>query len=89
MKPIARKNDLVIREETGELFIQDLQTKNDFHLTPTSAYVWRKCDGSRETREIAAEMQAEIGVPVSERLVSFALDQLSSQSLIRFSPRFS
>jgi hypothetical protein len=89
MKPIARKNDLVIQEETGELFIKDLRNANAICLSPTSAYVWQKCDGNRETHEIAIEMERELGVPVSDNLVSFAIDHLSEQLLVEFRPNFS
>lgn len=88
MKPIARKQDLLIQEDTGELFIHDLRNANAICLNPTSAYVWQKCDGSRESSEIAIEMQKELGVPVSENLVSYAIDRLSSECLLEFTPQF-
>ncbi len=87
MKPIARKNDLLIKEDTGELFIHDLRNETAICLNPTSAYIWRKCDGKHETSDIAAEMQNELGVQVSENLVSSAIDQLRSQSLVVFRHR--
>ena len=82
MKPIARKKGLEIREITGELFINDLQNKKAICLNPTSAYVWRKCDGKKESGEIAEEMRKELGVPVSENLVSYALNFLSTEHLL-------
>ena len=88
MKPIARRNDLVIKEETGELFIKDLINANAICLNPTSAYVWQKCDGSKEPEEIAREMREELGVPVSETLVSLAIDRLSADHLLEFAPQF-
>ncbi|MEZ5427695.1 MAG: PqqD family protein [Pyrinomonadaceae bacterium] len=88
MKPIARKNDLEIKEDTGELFIRDLRNSKAICLNPTSAYVWQKCDGRKDTDEIAKEMQEELGVPVSEDLVSLALDRLSSARLLEFNPQF-
>lgn len=88
MKPIARKNDLLIREETGELIICDLLNANAICLNPTSAYVWQKCDGRKEPDEIAREMREELGVPVSENLVSYALDRLSAEHLLEFRPQF-
>lgn len=88
MKPIARKSDLLVEEETGELFIHDLRNANAICLNPTSAYVWKKCDGRKESREIALEMQKELGVPVSEQVVLYAIDRLSSECLLEFSPQF-
>ncbi|MCW5962128.1 MAG: PqqD family protein [Pyrinomonadaceae bacterium] len=89
MKPIARTSGLLIAEETGELFIHDLRTASAICLNPTSAYVWQKCDGKHESRDIAREMQQELGVPVSEDVVLYAIDRLSSESLIEFAPQFS
>ncbi|MEP7037501.1 MAG: PqqD family protein [Acidobacteriota bacterium] len=82
MKPIARRNDLVIKEVTGELFIQDLKYEKAVCLNPTSAYVWQKCDGKKDTHEIATEMRRELGLPVSENLVLFSLNFLSAEHLL-------
>lgn len=88
MKPIARKNDLVVTRDTGELFIEDLSSKENICLNPTSAYVWEKCDGRKEPEEIAEEMREELGVPVSENLVSYALDNLSEKRLVNFKEQY-
>lgn len=88
MKPIARRNDLVVKEITGELFIQDLRHEKAICLNPTSAYVWQKCDGRKDMNEIAAEMRQELGLPVSENLVLFSLKFLSSEHLLENFPSF-
>lgn len=88
MKPIARKNNLVVTRDTGELFIEDLANKKAICLNPTSAYVWEKCDGNREPEEIAEEMRKELGIPVSESLVSYALHNLSEKCLVSFNEQF-
>ena len=88
MNPIARKNDLVVKEDTGELFIRDLRNENSICLNPSVAYVWQKCDGRRNTNKIAREMQEELGVPVSEKVILLALDRLSAECLLEFSPEF-
>lgn len=81
MKPIARKNNLVVQKDTGELFIEDLTNKKSIYLNPTSAYVWEKCDGRRNESEIAQEMGRELGVSVSEQVIRMAFSKLSSESL--------
>ncbi len=88
MKPIARRNDLVVKEVTGELFIQDLRYEKAVYLNPTSAYIWQKCDGRKDTIEIAAEMRRELGLPVSENLVLFSLEFLSAEHLLENYPNF-
>ncbi len=82
MKPTARKDNLEIKRDTGELFIEDLANKTQIYLNPTSAYVWEKCDGKKDIGEIAKEMQRELGMMVSEKVVSLALNRLSEKSLL-------
>lgn len=82
MKPIARKNDLVVQRDTGELYIEDLVNDKKIILNPTSAYVWEKCDGRKNGVEIAREMGEELGVTVSQKVVEMALNKLSSESLL-------
>ena len=82
MKPIARTNDLVIKRDTGELFIEDILNHHYIHLNPTSAYVWEKCDGNKDTTEIAQEMGNELGVSVSEKVVLMAVNRLQGENLL-------
>jgi hypothetical protein len=82
MKPVARRNNLVIKRDTGELFIEDILHHNHIRLNPTSAYVWEKCDGSKDTTEIAAEMEEELGVSVSENVVLMAINRLQGARLL-------
>ena len=82
MKPIARRNDLVVKRDTGELFIEDILNQTQIHLNPTSAYVWERCDGNKDTTEIAAEMGKELGVSVSENVILMALRRLQGERLL-------
>ena len=88
MKPVARRNDLLVRHDTGELFIEDLLNHKKIRLNPTSAVVWEKCDGKKETYEIAAEMADELGVSVSEGVVLMALNRLYYERLLEPSQHF-
>ena len=82
MKPTARKDNLKVTRDTGELFIEDLTNEQEIYLNPTSAYVWEKCDGKKDVGEIAMEMQRELGMTVSEKVVSLALSRLTKSSLL-------
>jgi Coenzyme PQQ synthesis protein D (PqqD) len=82
MKPIARTNDLVVKRDTGELFIEDVLNRNLIHLNPTSAYVWEKCDGNKDSTQIAAEMGNDLGVSVSENVILMALNRLHGERLL-------
>lgn len=83
MKPVARRNDLIVKHDTGELFIEDILNNAKIHLNPTSAYVWEKCDGKHETSQIAAEMSEELGMSVSERVIVSALNRLQGERLLQ------
>jgi hypothetical protein len=83
MRPVARRNDLIVKRDTGELFIEDILNKNQIRLNPTSAYVWEKCDGKHETIEIAKEMSRELGMTVSEKVILLALNRLQGERLLQ------
>jgi len=82
MRPIARTNNLVVKRDTGQLFIEDVVNRKYIFLNPTSAYVWEKCDGARDECEIAREMADELGVSVSEKVISMAMNKLFSEQLL-------
>lgn len=88
MKPIARRNSLIVQRNMGELFIEDLANQKSIYLNPTSAYVWEKCDGRHETYEIAEEMGSELGVAVSESVVLMAVNRLYSERLLEPANQF-
>lgn len=83
MRPVARRNDLIVKRDTGELFIEDVLNNAKIHLNPTSAYVWEKCDGKHEMKEIAAEMSQELGMSVSEKVILSALSRLQVAKLLQ------
>jgi hypothetical protein len=83
MRPVARRNDLIVKRDTGELFIEDILNKNQIRLNPTSAYVWEKCDGKHETIEIANEMSRELGMSVSEKVILLAINRLQGERLLQ------
>ncbi|MDH3530111.1 MAG: PqqD family protein [Acidobacteriota bacterium] len=82
MKPKARRDNLKVKQDTGELFIEDVLNAKYIHLNPTSAYVWEKCDGNHEPVEIALEMGKELGVTVSESVVYMTIEKLSREKLL-------
>ena len=82
MKPKARRDNLKVKQDTGELFIEDVLNAKYIHLNPTSAYVGEKCDGNHEPVEIALEMGKELGVTVSESVVYMTIEKLSREKLL-------
>ncbi len=82
MKPIARKDELVIQELEGEMLVYDLRTNKAICLNQTSALVWQNCDGKQSTAEIAQNIEKQTGSSVNEYLIWFALNQLEEESLL-------
>ena len=82
MKPLARKDDLVIQEVGGEILVYDLQTNKAICLNQTSALVWQNCDGTKNALEISQDIEKQLGSAVSEDLVWFAVNQLQKEKLI-------
>ncbi len=82
MKPIARKDDLVIQEVGGEILVYDLRTNKAICLNQTSALVWQNCDGKKDALEIAKNIEKELGSNVSEDFVWFAVNQLEKENLL-------
>lgn len=82
MKPLARKEDLVIQEVGGEILVYDLRTNKAICLNQTSALVWQNCDGKKDAMEIAKNIEKELGSNVSEDFVWFALKQLDKEKLV-------
>lgn len=89
MKPIARKDDLVIQETNGEILVYDLRTDKAICLNQTSALVWQNCDGKQDALEIAGNLERTLGAPVKEELVWFALSQLKEEGLLANKEGFS
>ncbi|REJ75264.1 MAG: PqqD family protein [Acidobacteria bacterium] len=82
MRPIARTNDLVVKRDTGQLYIEDVVNRKYIFLNPTSAYVWEKCDGKKDESAIAQEMGKDLGVDVSESFVSQIMNNLFAEELL-------
>jgi hypothetical protein len=82
IKPRARTNRLVIQTLSDETLVYDLDRDLAHCLNPTAASVWRRCDGSRTTKQIARSLSADLRQPVEEKVVRLALDQLSRHHLL-------
>jgi len=80
--PRARKEGLVVRELPDELLVYDLQRHKASCLNRMALLTWSRCDGRATVGEIAAALQAELGLPVDERAVWLALERLSRSQLL-------
>lgn len=82
LKPIARKDELVVRELSDELLVYDLKRHKAHCLNQTAAAVWKQCDGKVTVKEITKSLARELQAPIDEPLVYLALDQLSKFHLL-------
>ena len=82
VKPVARKNDIVVQELKDETLIYDLKTSKAYCLNETSALVWQLCDGTRTISDISDELSVRLKTLISEEFVWLALDQLGKDGLL-------
>lgn len=83
MRPLAKKDDLVIQEVDGEVLVYDLSANKAVCLNQTSALVWQNCDGKKNAIEIAGEISKKLNTNVSEEMIWFAVNQLNKENLLK------
>jgi len=83
MKPLAQREGLLVEELDNELVIYELKRHLIHSLNPTTACVWRHCDGETTTTKLAALLTEATGLPNNEDLVWVALEQLEKIHLLR------
>lgn len=89
MKPLARKDNLVIQEIDGEILVYDLSANKAFCLNRSSALIWQKCDGKSDVSEIARAMSDTLDSTITEDYIWFALNQLKTENLLAKDDDFS
>src|SRR2546428_12799644 len=80
--PLARRDPLVINELHGEVLVYDPDSHDAYCLNPTSALVWKNCDGRATISETAQLLGRELNVPVDNDVVWLALAQLKKANLL-------
>ena len=79
--PLARKQDLIVKELQDEVMVYDSKRKKAFCLNQTSAAVWKHCDGKTTVSEMTRQLQT-IDSSLSDSVVWFALQQLETDGLL-------
>jgi hypothetical protein len=82
-RPRARKHGLLIQSISEETILYDKELDRANLLNPTAAFVWQNADGTQTVSEIASSMSNSFGTPVDDRVVWYALDQLSKKNLLQ------
>jgi hypothetical protein len=84
MKPVARKNGLVVRDLADEVVVYDKERHEAHCLNGTAATVFRNADGQRSVSDLAVLLGAD--GPGAEGLVEMALGQLGEARLLEGDP---
>ena len=79
---LARQKDIVVQELPDELMLYDLKRHKAHCLNTTAALIWNHCNGQTTVSEMAALLEQEVGSPVDEEVVLYALDKLGKANLL-------
>lgn len=82
MKPIARKENIVVQATKLEILVYDLTINKAFLLNKTSAFVWQSCDGTRDVSEISQALAKRSKQPINDEIVWLAIEQLKKENLM-------
>jgi hypothetical protein len=74
--PLARTDQLVVRELPDELLVYDLDRHKAHCLNKASAIVWKHCDGKMTVSEMTRLLERELATLVDDDVVWLALGQL-------------
>jgi hypothetical protein len=81
--PRARKQGLVVQELPDEVLIYDRDRDKAHCLNQTAALVWKYCDGKTTVPKMAQRLERDLNTSdVDEKVVWYALDQLSKDHLL-------
>src|ERR1700704_6230666 len=87
MKPLARKDQLVVEDLVGESVVYDCNHKKAHSLNSTVTWIWHHCDGSTDVEDMAAQFEREFGCSDSLDVVLSGIQQLETANLLVFNPR--
>lgn len=81
IKPISRKQNIVVQEFEKELLVYDLKTNKAYCLNETSAMVYQLCDGTKTVAEINQSLNKNLKLSISEDFILLALNELNRDGL--------
>ncbi len=82
MKPLVRREGVVIRDLADETLVYDRERHRAHCLNREAAAVFRLCDGERSAAEIASLLGEPADLRAREALVTAALRQLAEAQLL-------
>ncbi len=82
LKPRARQENLIMSEMAEEVLVYDRKSHQAHCLNRTAALIWKRCDGTKTVRQIAAEVEREAGASMPEEFIWLTLKQLDQSALL-------
>jgi hypothetical protein len=86
MKPLARQDQLTVRELPQETLVYDGRRHVAHCLNRTTALVWKHCDGGHDVASLAALLAGRLGgitPDQADAAVRLALEQLGRRGLLQ------
>jgi hypothetical protein len=85
--PRARQEGLIVEELPGEVLVYDNERDKAHCLNQTAALVWKYSDGKTTVSMMARQLERDLNADkVPEKMVWYALDQLSKDHLLEENP---
>lgn len=82
MRPLARRDGLLVRELPDEVLVYDLEGDKALCLNSTAARVWKRCDGRTTVGELTRLLGDDLGSAVDVDVVWYAIGQLDKINLL-------
>lgn len=82
IKPISRKNDIVIQKIDDEVLIYDLISNKVFCLNSSAAAIWEACDGSSSIADLRIIAGKKLNAKLAPDFVTFTLMQMAENGLV-------
>jgi hypothetical protein len=82
LKPISRRENIVVQELENEVLIYDLNLNKAFCLNESSAIIWQMCDGTKTVAEISRAVGKQLNSNISEEFVWLAIEQFKKDNLL-------
>lgn len=80
--PLARSTELAVVTLKEETVVYDLRTDKAHCLNQTAALVWKNCDGTNATGDIARMLETELGAAAPEDVIALAITDLGKAGLL-------
>ena len=82
MRPLARRDALLLQSVGDQLVVYDQKRQRLHVLSRSAALVWQHCDGGRDVGQLADIVGRELGAPAGDDVILSALQQLDAAELL-------